>query len=98
MDEPFGALDAQLRLALQRDLVTLWERDKKTVLFVTHDLEEAILLSDRVVVFGTHPGRIIHVEDITLPRPRDVVALRGNRQFTKIWERLWRLLEPELAE
>jgi NitT/TauT family transport system ATP-binding protein len=97
MDEPFGALDAQLRLSLQRELVDIWEHDKKTVLFVTHDLEEAILLSDRVVVFGTKPGRIIHIEDITLPRPRDLVTLRGDSHFTEVWERLWRLLEPQLA-
>jgi NitT/TauT family transport system ATP-binding protein len=97
MDEPFGALDAQLRFALQRQLIELWERDKKTVLFVTHDLEEAILLGDRVVVFGAHPGTIIHVEDISLPRPRDLVALRADPEFTDLWERLWRLLEPQLT-
>ena len=94
MDEPFGALDAQLRLVLQRDLLTLWERDRKTVLFVTHDLEEAMLLGDRVIVFGASPGRIIHTEEIKFRRPRDIVQLRADPEFADTWERLWKLLEP----
>lgn len=97
MDEPFGALDAQTRLVLQRQLLDLWQRDQRTVLFVTHDLEEAILLSDYVVVFGTKPGRIIHVEEVPFARPRDLIHLRGEPSFSAIWERLWRLLEPQLA-
>ncbi len=96
MDEPFGPLDAQLRLVMQRELLALWERDRRTIMFVTHDLEEAILLADRVVVFGSAPGTIIHVEKIDLPRPRDIVALRADQAFTTIWERLWRMLEPQL--
>ena len=96
MDEPFGPLDAQLRLVLQRELLSLWERDRTTIMFVTHDLEEAILLADRVVVFGSSPGTIIHVEEIDLDRPRDIVELRGEPAFAAIWERLWGLLEPQL--
>jgi NitT/TauT family transport system ATP-binding protein len=96
MDEPFGPLDAQLRLVLQQELLALWERDRKTIMFVTHDLEEAILLADRVVVFGGAPGTIIHVEEVNLPRPRDIVELRSNAEFAAIWERLWKLLEPQL--
>jgi NitT/TauT family transport system ATP-binding protein len=98
MDEPFGALDAQLRMSLQRDLLKIWERTGKTVLFVTHDLEEAILMGDRVVVFGANPGRIIHIEDIPLERPRDLVALRADPRFTNMWERLWLLLAPQIEE
>lgn len=97
MDEPFGSLDAQLRMALQRDLLDICERTSKTVLFVTHDLEEAILLGDRVVVFGTNPGRIIHVETIDLPRPRDLVALRTTPAFAATWEKLWGLLAPQIG-
>lgn len=98
MDEPFGALDAQLRMSLQRELLEIWGRNAQTVLFVTHDLEEAILLGDRVVVFGSNPGRIIHIEDIALERPRDLVALRADSRFTSTWERLWSLLAPQIRE
>ncbi len=98
MDEPFGALDAQLKLTLQRELLGIWERECKTVVFVTHDLEEAILLGDRVVVLGTAAEGVVHVEDISLPRPRDLVHLRATRGFTEVWERLWRLLEGRLGE
>lgn len=96
MDEPFGPLDAQLRLVMQRELLALWERERRTIMFVTHDLEEAILLADRVVVFSGAPGTIIHVEEIDFPRPRDIVSLRSDPAFTAVWERLWRMLEPQL--
>lgn len=98
MDEPFGALDAQLRMSLQRELLDIWGRNAQTVLFVTHDLEEAILMGDRVVVFGANPGRIIHIEEIQLERPRDLVALRADPRFTGTWERLWELLAPQITE
>ena len=70
MDEPFGALDAHTRTRLQNDLLDIWERDRKTVLFVTHSVEEAVFLSDKVVMMSRSPGRIRHVIDIDLPRPR----------------------------
>ncbi len=70
MDEPFGALDAQTRITMQELLLELWEKDRKTVLFVTHDIDEALILSDRVVVMSARPGRIRHTIDIDLPRPR----------------------------
>jgi NitT/TauT family transport system ATP-binding protein len=95
MDEPFGALDAMLKNSLQLELLRLWDRDRKTVLFVTHDLDEAILLSDEIVVFGTNPGRVIHVEKVNLPRPRNLTEIRGSRQFTEVWERLWSLIERD---
>ncbi len=98
MDEPFGALDAQLRMSLQRDLVRVCEAERKTVIFVTHDLEEAILLGDRVVVFGANPGRIIHVEPVALERPRDLMSLRSDPEFVRIWETLWNLLAPQIGE
>ncbi|MFC9459443.1 ABC transporter ATP-binding protein [Streptomyces sp. NPDC056983] len=93
MDEPFGALDAQLRLTMQNELLRIWERDRKTIIFVTHDLDEAILLADKIVVFGTRPGRVVHVEDVPLQRPRDLTELRLSSEYGEIWERLWRLLE-----
>jgi NitT/TauT family transport system ATP-binding protein len=98
MDEPFGALDAQLRMTLQQELLTLWERDRMTVLFVTHDIEEAILLGNRMVVFGANPGRIIHVEDVTVTREGDFAARRADPAFTDTWERIWALLKPELEK
>ena len=70
MDEPFGALDAHTRTRLQNDLLNIWERDRKTVLFVTHSVEEAVFLSDKVVVMTRAPGRIKEIVDIKLPRPR----------------------------
>jgi NitT/TauT family transport system ATP-binding protein len=70
MDEPFGALDAHTRTRLQNDLLNIWERDRKTVLFVTHSVDEAVYLSDKVVMMSTSPGRIREVIDIDLPRPR----------------------------
>jgi len=70
MDEPFGALDAHTRTRLQNDLLNIWERDRKTVLFVTHSVEEAVFLSDKVVMMTRSPGRIRQVIDIDLPRPR----------------------------
>jgi NitT/TauT family transport system ATP-binding protein len=93
MDEPFGALDAQLRMELQQELLRIWERDKRTVLFVTHDLEEAMMLGDRIVVLGAHPGRIIHEERIAFPRPRDLNILRLTEDFRTVGTRLWRMLE-----
>lgn len=97
MDEPFGALDAQLRTVMQKELLELWEQQRKTVLFVTHDLEEAILMADEIVVFGKDPGRIIHVEKIDLPRPRDLTLIRHKPEFTAVWNRLWSLIEGQLG-
>src|SRR5262249_42864181 len=74
MDEPFGALDAQTKLQLQDVLLSLWQRERRTVLFITHDLSEAVLMSDRVVVMSARPGRIIADVPISLSRPRSVRA------------------------
>ena len=92
MDEPFAAVDAILRVSLHEMLMQLWEREKITVLFVTHDLEEALLLSDQVIVFGTKPGRILHLEDVPFKRPRDLVASRSEVEFGKTWSRLWNFM------
>jgi NitT/TauT family transport system ATP-binding protein len=88
MDEPFGALDAQLRLQMQDQVLSLWSGTGKTVVFVTHDIEEAIVLADRVVVLGV-PGRVVHDEPIALERPRDAVRIRFSPAFAAIHERLW---------
>ncbi len=96
MDEPFGALDAQLRLVLQDELLRLWGASGKTVLFVTHDLGEALTLADRVVFFTPRPGRIKAIETVDLPRPRDVFRLRFTEAFGALHSRLWTHLEDSV--
>ncbi|MGJ4929355.1 ABC transporter ATP-binding protein [Bradyrhizobium sp. HKCCYLS2038] len=83
MDEPFGALDAHTRTRLQNDLLEIWERDRKTVLFVTHSVEEAVFLSDKVVMMSLSPGRIREVIDIDLPRPRRREELLLDPRYQK---------------
>ncbi len=97
MDEPFGALDVQTRQLMENELLKLWQEDRKTVLFVTHDLEEAIALADRVVVFSAGPAsRIVGDFKIDLPRPRDVAEIRLTEDFLKIHREIWALLREEV--
>ncbi|PNE23903.1 ABC transporter ATP-binding protein [Tannerella sp. oral taxon 808] len=96
MDEPFGALDAQLRLAMQTELLRVQARLGKTVVFVTHDLDEAIALADRCMVFSKRPGRITQVIQTDLPPNRDLLKLRFDPQFLKLAHGLWELLTPDL--
>ena len=93
LDEPFGALDAQTKLLLQDKLLALWERFRSTVVLVTHDLGEAVALSDRVVVMSSRPGRILADVAIDLPRPRSVRALQTRREYHETYSHLWRELE-----
>ena len=97
MDEPFGALDAQTKLVLEDEFLRIWERDRKTVVFVTHDLFEAIAMADRVVVFSARPGRIKASVAIDLPRPRSVTAGRFDARFQDFYERLWDDLKYEVV-
>ena len=97
MDEPFGALDAQLRLRLQTDVRSLCKRLGKTVLFVTHDIDEAVTLGDRCVVFSERPGTIREIIDVQLDVDRDIGKLRFDPRFTQESNRLWRLLTPAIA-
>jgi len=92
MDEPFGALDEQTRVGLAGELMALWTRMRKTVVFVTHGIEEAVTLADRVVVLSARPGRVKAVIPIDLPRPRDAVAIRGEPSFGAYVVRIWDLL------
>ena len=96
MDEPFGALDAHTRTGLQRELLEIWERDRKTVLFVTHSVEEAVFLSDRVVVLTRSPGRIKTAISIDLPRPRRRAELLVDRRYQTFVVDIERLMDsPE---
>lgn len=96
MDEPFGALDAQLRLMLQIELKRLCRTLKKTVLFVTHDVDEAIGLADRCVVFSERPGTIRRIIDIDLPPDRDMKTLRFDSSYVDQCAELWRILTPAI--
>ncbi len=97
MDEPFGALDAQLKLLMLDQLQELTRQRRMTVLFVTHDLGEAITLADRVVVFSARPGRIRAIRNVELPRPRDVFRIRFTEDFSHLHEALWDELKDEVA-
>jgi NitT/TauT family transport system ATP-binding protein len=95
MDEPFGALDAQTREALQQELLDIWERSAKTVVFVTHSIDEAIFLADRVAVVGRRPGRVKEIIEIGLPRPRPA-SIRHSAEFVALRQRAWASLSSEL--
>jgi NitT/TauT family transport system ATP-binding protein len=94
MDEPFSALDAQTREFMQAELLRIWEQEQKTVLFITHQIDEAVYLSDRVVVMSSHPGRIRDVVTIDLPRPRDLHVKR-TPEFIQYTDVIWRQIEAE---
>jgi len=96
MDEPFGPLDAQTRIVLQDQLLKLWSASKKTIVFITHDLIEAITLADRVVLMSSRPGRIKFIETVAIPRPRDVFQIHESPEFRSAYERLWHELRPEV--
>jgi len=98
MDEPFGALDAQLKLMMQAQLLAIWQATGKTVVFVTHDLAEAVRLASRVVVFSGRPGRIKAIETVPLAYPRDPFKVRFNPQFETACGTLWAALAPEIAK
>ena len=96
MDEPFGALDAQLRLKMQIEIRDLAISLGKTAIFVTHDLDEAVSLADRCVVFTHRPGTIARVVDVPLPRERDLMKLRHNSTYRDLTAELWDLLSPDM--
>jgi NitT/TauT family transport system ATP-binding protein len=97
MDEPFSALDVQTRALMENDLLRLWQEDRKTVLFVTHDLEEGIALADRVLVLSAGPGaRIIGTHPVALPRPRDVTEVRLDPRFQDVYRAVWGQLRGEV--
>lgn len=92
MDEPFGALDEQTRLTLQQELLRIWERTSKTVVFITHSVDEALTLADRVLVMSPRPGTIVADLPVPFERPRDVVEMRRDKRFWDLTYEVWRLL------
>jgi NitT/TauT family transport system ATP-binding protein len=97
MDEPFAALDAQTREIMQTELLRIWESQRATVLFITHQIDEAVYLSDRVLVFSRRPGRLQEEIRIELPRPRDF-AVKRSPEFTAYVARIWKLIETAVRE
>jgi NitT/TauT family transport system ATP-binding protein len=95
MDEPFGALDTHTKLELHGELLRLWEARRQTVVFITHDLSEAITLADRVIVMTRRPGRIKLIHAVKLRRPRDVIALRETEAYAREYGALWHVLGDE---
>jgi NitT/TauT family transport system ATP-binding protein len=95
MDEPFSALDAQTREIMQTELMRIWEAGRKTVLFVTHQIDEAVFLSDRVLVFARRPGRLRESVLIELPRPRSL-AIKRTSEFVRYVDHIWRLIEDDV--
>lgn len=97
MDEPFGSVDDQTRMLLQEELLRIWERDHKTVLFVTHDIEEALFLGDVVVVMSPRPGRILKTVEVPFARPRKD-DLRGEAEFARVKQAIWEQLRDGVKE
>ena len=96
MDEPFGALDEQTRFILQEEVLRIWEETRKTVVFVTHSIDEAMTMADRIVVMSAHPGTIIRTFDVPFRRPRELSAVRSDPQFAALFTEIWELLRQEV--
>ena len=95
MDEPFGALDTHTKLDMHKTLLEIWERERQTVLFVTHDLGEALTLASRIILLSARPGRLKEDFDVSFPRPRDPVALRETAAFGELYSHIWHSLGEE---
>lgn len=97
MDEPFASVDEQTRTVLQDELLRLWSEHKHTVIFVTHSIDEAIVLSDRIVVMSPRPGRVIADIPVKLARPRDVIGLRRDPHFADLYAKIWGLIRNDVG-
>ncbi len=95
MDEPFGALDTHTKLEMHKLLLEIWNQDRQTVVFVTHDLGEALTLSDRIIVLSARPGRLKEIFEVPFERPRDAVSLRETPEFSELFSEIWHSLGEE---
>jgi NitT/TauT family transport system ATP-binding protein len=98
MDEPFAALDAQNKVLLQDELVRIWEASRKTVVYITHGIDEALMLGDRIVVMTSAPGRVKETIPVDFPRPRNIFEIRARPEFGAISARIWDILELEVMK
>ena len=98
MDEPFGALDAQTREMMQEELLRLLETENKTMIFVTHSIDEAIVLGDRIVVMSRQPGRIQKILPVVIPRPRKILSVRAHPQYIELRNSIWEMLKRDLNQ
>ena len=98
MDEPFGALDTHTKLDMHQLLLEIWEEEQQTVIFVTHDLGEALTLSDKIIVLSARPGRIKEIFEVPFARPRDAVSLRETAQYSALFSRVWHSLGEEFRK
>jgi NitT/TauT family transport system ATP-binding protein len=98
MDEPFAALDEQNKLLLQSELNRIWEETRKTVVFITHSIDEALTLGDRIMVMTAQPGKIKAIIEVPFPRPRDVIALKANPRYGELSFQIWELLRDEVLK
>ena len=98
MDEPFGALDAQTRELMQEELLRILETERKTMIFVTHSIDEAIVLGDRIVVMSCRPGRIREIFPVDIPRPREILTVRAHPRYIELRNAIWEMLKSEQEE
>lgn len=98
MDEPFGALDEQNRIILQQELLRIWDLSKKTTVFITHSIDEALCLSDRILIMTAHPGTVKSIVNVNLPRPRDIAAIRTTLHYNELFQSIWLTLREEVLK
>ncbi|NLY50560.1 MAG: ABC transporter ATP-binding protein [Firmicutes bacterium] len=98
MDEPFGSLDEQTRVILQQELLKIWEGTNKTAVFITHSIDEALGLGDRILIMTARPGRVKEILDVDLPRPRDLTVIRSNPRFLELFHTIWSKLREEVIK
>jgi NitT/TauT family transport system ATP-binding protein len=98
MDEPFGALDTHTKIDMHEVLLRIWEREQQTVLFVTHDLGEALTLADRIILFSARPGQIKDMFEVDFPRPRDAVKVRETSRYAELFQHIWHSLGEEFVK
>jgi NitT/TauT family transport system ATP-binding protein len=98
MDEPFGELDEQTRVLLQAELVKIWEETKKTVVFITHSIDEAVVLADRIFLMTAYPGRVKATVEVPVPRPRQAYVIRADPAYGRLTRHLWDLLREEVMK